>query len=198
MGDASLFGVYPARVVEVLDPEGLGRVRVRLTTAKVAGVDRAWARFATLMAGDQSGTWFVPDVDDEVLVAFEGGDPRSPYVVGALWNASAQPPEAMDAAGANPRRVIATRAGARIAIDDDARSVAVSDSNGNRVLLEPSGITIQAGSKVSVEASTAEVTASSLQVNAGMSTFSGMVKCDTLLTNSVIASSYTPGAGNIW
>lgn len=198
MGDASLFGVYPARVVDVLDPEGLGRVRVRLTTAKVADLRRAWARLATLMAGDQSGTWFVPDVDDEVLVAFEGGDPQSPYVVGALWNASSPPPETMDAAGANPRRVVATRAGARIAIDDDARSVEVSDANGNRILLEPSGITIQASAKLTVEAGSVEVSAGPLQVNAGMSQFSGMVKCDTLLTNSVIASSYTPGVGNIW
>lgn len=198
MGDASLFGVYPARVVEVLDPEGLGRVRVRLTTAKVAGFERVWARLATLMAGHQAGTWFVPDVDDEVLVAFEGGNPRSPYVVGALWNASSPPPETMDAAGANPRRVIATKAGARITIDDDAGSVDVSDSNGNRILLESSGITIQASAKVSVEASTAEVTASSLQVNAGISTFAGTVACTTLQATSVIASSYTPGVGNIW
>jgi phage baseplate assembly protein V len=198
MGDASLFGVYAARVVDVLDPEGLGRVRVRLTTAKVVDLRRAWARLATLMAGDQSGTWFIPDVDDEVLVAFEGGDPRSPYVVGALWNASSPPPEAMDAAGANPRRVIASRAGARIAIDDDARSVEVSDTNGNRILLEPSGITIQASAKLTVEAGSVEVSAGPVQVNAGNSQFSGMVKCDTLLTNSVIASSYTPGVGNIW
>lgn len=198
MGDASLYGVYPARVVDVLDPESLGRVRVRLTTRKVAGLERAWARLATLMAGDRAGTWFVPNVDDEVLVVFEGGDPGLPYVVGALWNPSSRPPETMDAAGENPRRVIATRAGARIAIDDDARSVEVSDANGNKILLEPSGITIQASAKVTVEASIAEVTASSLQVNAGMSTFAGIVACETLQATSVVASSYTPGAGNIW
>jgi uncharacterized protein involved in type VI secretion and phage assembly len=198
MGEAPLYGVYPARVVDVLDPEGLGRVRVRLTTRKVAGLERGWARLATLMAGDRAGSWFVPNVDDEVLVVFEDGDPRFPYVVGALWNGSSPPPEAMDAAGENPRRVIATRAGARIAIDDDAGSVDVSDTNGNRILLEPSGITIQASAKVTVQAGSVEVSAGRLEVNAGMSRFAGIVACDTLQATSVIASSYTPGAGNIW
>ena len=196
--DAALYGVHEGTVLDVRDPEGLGRVRVRLSSRKVAGLERSWARLATLMAGEGRGTWFVPDVGDEVLVAFEGGDPRRPYVVGALWSGSSPPPETMDAAGTNPRRVIATRGGARIAIDDDARRVEINDSNGNSIVLEPAGVSITASAKVRVNASTVEVSAAMLSVNAGMSRFSGVVQCDTLITNSVISSSYTPGAGNIW
>lgn len=198
MSETVLHGVYEATVTDVLDPEALGRVRVRLTSRKVTGLDRAWARLATLMAGDRRGTWFVPDVGDQVLVAFEGGDPRRPYVVGALWNDSARPPETMDAAGANPRRVIATGGGTRIAVDDELQRVEIRDANGNSIVLEPSGISITASAKLTISASTVEVSAGMLTVNAGMSKFSGVVQSDTLITNSVVASSYTPGAGNIW
>lgn len=198
MDESTLYGVYAAKVVDVRDPEALGRVRLRLTSRKAPGVESAWARVATLMAGDARGTWFVPDVGDEVLVAFEAGDVARPYVVGALWNSSAKPPESMDAAGDNPRRVIATRSGVRIAIDDAAQSIEIADPNGNSIRLDSSGIALTASAKVRVVASLAEVSASMLQVDAGMSKFSGVVSCDTLQATSVIASSYTPGAGNVW
>jgi hypothetical protein len=66
------------------------------------------------------------------------------------------------------------------------------------VKLETSGISIRAAAKVSVQASTVEVSASRVKVDAGMSKFSGVVQCDTLITNAVVSASYTPGAGNIW
>lgn len=196
--DGTLYGVYEATVTDVRDPEGLGRVRLSLSGRKVPGLDRTWARLATLMAGDGRGTWFVPDKGDQVLVAFEAGDPRRPYVVGALWSATAKPPETMDALGENPRRVIATRSGARISIDDSARRIEVRDANGNSIVLEPAGISITSYAKVKVAASTIELSAAMVTVDAGMSRFSGMVSCDTLQATSVIAASYTPGVGNIW
>jgi phage baseplate assembly protein V len=196
--EAALHGVYEATVVDVRDPEGLGRVRVRLSSRKVAGLERSWARLATLMAGNGRGTWFVPDAGDQVLVAFDAGDPRRPFVVGALWDAAAPPPESMDSAGSNPRRVIATRSGARIAIDDETQRIELADTNGNSIVLEPAGISITAAAKVRVTASTIELSGSMLTVDAGMSRFAGVVGCDTLQANSVVASSYTPGAGNVW
>lgn len=198
MGEGTLYGVYAATVVDVRDPEALGRVRVRLASRKVPGVESVWTRLATLMAGDGRGTWFVPDVGDEVLVAFEAGDAAHPYVVGALWNASAKPPESIDAGGDNPCRVIATRSGARIAIDDAAQSVEIADANGNSIRLDPSGIALRAAAKVRIVASSAEMSVGMLEIAAGMSKFSGVVSCDTLQANSVVASSYTPGAGNLW
>jgi uncharacterized protein involved in type VI secretion and phage assembly len=215
------YGVYPALVSDIKDPDGQGRVKVKLPWAPDAdgGAYEAWARLATTMAGKGRGTWFVPDANDEVLVAFEGGDPRRPYVIGALWNGTDSTPETMDGGGNNYKKVIKSRNGVKITLDDQdgqeslkletpggqkltlkdgPGSVQIEDSNGNSVKLESSGVTVTASAKVTVNASTVAVSASMVTVDAGMSKFSGVIKCDTLITNSVVSSSYTPGAGNIW
>ena len=215
------YGVYPALVISITDPDGQGRVQITLPWAADPSGARyeAWARLATFMAGNNRGSWFVPDTDDEVLVAFEGGDPRRPYVIGALWNGVDAPPERMDGAGQNNRKVLRTRSGVKVTLDDTSGqeqlvletpggqrltlkdgpgAVEVVDSNGNSVKLETSGITVTAAAKVTVNASTAEITAGMLTVNAGMSKFSGVVKCDTMISNAVVSASYTPGAGNVW
>ena len=77
-------------------------------------------------------------------------------------------------------------------------AIEIEDSNGNAVKLETSGITVNASAKVTVQASLVEVSASMVTVDAGMSKFSGVVKADTVICNSIISASYTPGAGNIW
>jgi len=214
-------GVYPAVVIDNVDPQQGGRVQVQLPVLvdPVAKNFAAWARVATLMAGSQSGTWFIPDKGAEVLVAFEGGDPRKPYVIGALWNGPQPPPEQMDPAGANNLKVICSRQGLKVTLDDQAGqeslsietpggqsivlkdgpgSITLTDSSGNTITLESSGITVTSSGKVTINASTVEISAGMLTVNAGMSKFSGVVQCDTLIANSVVSSSYTPGAGNIW
>jgi uncharacterized protein involved in type VI secretion and phage assembly len=214
-------GVYPAVVVDNIDPQQSGRVEVQLPLLvdPVAKNYVAWARIATMMAGNQSGTWFIPDKGDEVLVAFEGGDPRRPYVIGALWNGHELPPEQMDAAGANNLKVIRSRQGLKVILDDQAGqeslsietpdgqsiilkdgpcSITITDSNGNTITLEPSGISVTSSNKVSINASVIEISAGTLTVDAGMSRFSGVLQCDTLIANSVVSASYSPGAGNIW
>jgi uncharacterized protein involved in type VI secretion and phage assembly len=218
---ARWYGIYPALVKDIADPDGQGRVKVSLPWAPDldGGSYEAWARLGTMMGGKNRGTWFVPDKDDEVVVGFEGGDPRRPYVLGGLWNGSDTPPESMDGGGNNYKKVIRSRNGVKITLDDtDGQeqlmletpggqkmtlkdgpgSVTIEDSNGNSVKLESAGITVTASAKVTVNASTAEISAGMLTVSAGMSKFSGVVQCDTLITNSVVSSSYTPGAGNIW
>lgn len=221
-GPGGLFyGVYPALVSDIVDPDGQGRVRVRLPWSPDAAGDsyEVWARVATLMAGNNRGSWLIPDVDDEVLVMFEAGNPRRPYVVGALWNGSDAPPESMDGAGNNYKKVLRSRNGVKITLDDQdgqerivletpggqrmtlkdgPGAVEVVDSNGNSVKLETSGITVTAAAKVTINAATVEVSAGMVTVNAGMSRFSGVVQCDTLISNAVVGASYTPGAGNIW
>jgi uncharacterized protein involved in type VI secretion and phage assembly len=216
-----LFGLYPALVTSIKDPSGQGRVKVKLPWSPDGGGDsyEAWARLAVLMAGPNRGTWFVPDPKDEVLVGFEGGDPRRPFVFGALWNGSDAPPEKMDGAGNNFKKTIRSRNGVKVTFDDtDGQesltletpgrqsvtlkdgpgSVEVRDSNGNVVTLDSSGVTVTASAKVTVQASTVEVSAGMVTVNAGMSKFSGVVKADTVITNSIVAATYSPGAGNIW
>lgn len=78
-------------MTDVNDPEGLGRVRVNFPWLSADNVSQ-WAPVATLMAGSERGSWFVPEVGDEALVSFEHGDPNHPYVVGYVWNGQSKPP----------------------------------------------------------------------------------------------------------
>jgi uncharacterized protein involved in type VI secretion and phage assembly len=114
------YGVYPALVTDIQDPDSQGRVKVQLPWARDTdgGAYEAWARLATLMGGNNRGAWFIPDANDEVLVAFEGGDPRRPYVVGCLWNGSDAPPESMDGGGENNLKVLRSRNGVKVTLDD--------------------------------------------------------------------------------
>src|SRR5262245_5900668 len=116
---ATLQGVYSAIVVDNREPHGLGRVKVRLAAGgeSPAGGE-VWARVATMMAGKNRGSWFIPEADDEVLVAFERGDLRMPFVIGALWNDHARPPESVDET--NTLKLIRSRNGVTFRIRDDA------------------------------------------------------------------------------
>jgi uncharacterized protein involved in type VI secretion and phage assembly len=222
MGPGGLFyGVYPARVTDIVDPDQQGRVKVRLPWSPDAGDSsyETWARLATMMAGNNRGTFFIPDIDDEVLVAFEGGNPRRPYVVGALWNGQDSPPEQMDGAGNNFLKTILSRQGVRITLDDtdgatklrletpmgqsivlsdEDMSIVAQDATGNSIKMAPEGITITAVSQVEIQASTVQVDAGMVTVNSGFSQFSGVVQCSALITDAVISTTYTPGVGNIW
>jgi uncharacterized protein involved in type VI secretion and phage assembly len=214
------YGVAPAIVTDISDPDGQGRVKLRLPWSPDGGGGQgyeAWARITTLFAGNNRGSWFIPDVGDEVLVAFEHGDPRRPYVLGGLWNGRDSPPESMS--GKNFKKVIRSRNGVKITLDDQdgqeslkletpggqkltmkdgPGAVTIEDSNGNSVKLETSGITVTAAAKVTVNASQVAVSAGMVTVDAAMSKFSGVVQADTVIANSVVSASYTPGAGNIW
>lgn len=218
-GDGRWYGVRSAIVRDNQDPDGLGRVRVTLPWApdpSGAAYD-AWARVATLFAGGDRGSWFLPDPGDEVLVAFEGGDPARPFVLGGLWNGASRPPETMgpgndvkSIVSRNGVRVelhdsdgreqlkLETPGGQRVTLSDGPGKVLVEDAAGNSVALEAAGITVTASAKVTINASMVEVSAGQVTVNAGMSRFSGVVQADTVITNSVVSASYTPGAGNIW
>ena len=94
--------------------------------------------------------------------------------------------------------ILETPGGQKLTLQDGPGQCELIDSNGNSIKLEASGITVTASAKVTVNASTVEVSAGMVTVNAGMSRFSGVVQCDTLISNSVVSASYTPGAGNIW
>ena len=76
--------------------------------------------------------------------------------------------------------------------------VLIEDSNGNSIKLETSGVTITAAAKITVNASSIEVNSGMVTVNSGMSKFSGVVQCDVLIATTVVGSTYTPGAGNVW
>jgi hypothetical protein len=89
--DRKMTGVAVGTVINLLDPELQGRVQVQLKPIDSLDLS-CWARVAQPMAALLSGTYFVPNIKDEVLVAFEHGDVNAPYIVGCLWNLAAPPP----------------------------------------------------------------------------------------------------------
>jgi uncharacterized protein involved in type VI secretion and phage assembly len=212
-----------AEVVSVKDTAKLNRVQVRLLAADgVAGQDGPiWARVAVPFAGKNRGAFMLPDKGDEVLVAFVNGDPRLPVVVGSLWNGAASAPDKLGGNGeAIDRWTIVGKAGTRIAIVEERAGEATitlkTPGNvtatitqksggkielkgaGNTVTMDSQGVSIQTSAKVKVQASQVEVTAGMVKVDSAMSKFSGVVKCDVLQATTVVATTYTPGAGNIW
>ena len=206
------------RVTDVNDPQNLARVKVELYALDTASDVALWARVASPFAGASRGGFFIPQEGDEVLVVFVNGDARHPVVVGGLWNGAATPPESLS--GKVDRWSITGKAGTRIAIVEESEASAtiecetpqgvkltLSDRSGgqvkiecagNTVVIDTQGVSIQAAAKVKVQAAQVEVSAGLVKVDAAMSQFSGVVKCDTLITNSVVSTAYTPGAGNIW
>ena len=218
-GPARYYGLYPALVSDNQDPDGQGRVKVRLPWAPdtaTAGYD-VWARLATTMAGSDRGTWFIPETGDEVLVGFGGGDPDHPYVVGALWNGRDAAPETIsqtndiksivsrtgititldDTSGA-VKLSLQTPGGQKVSLEDGGNRVTVADITGNTMELSPSGVSITAVGKLSISATSLTIDVPTATVSSAMWTYSGVVKTDTLIATTVVGSSYTPGAGNIW
>ena len=180
-GGARYFGVYPALVTDLVDPENLGRIELKVPWLGAEGENvRAWATLLTPYADNDQGFQMLPEVDSQVVVAFEAGSLQRPYIVGACWNGVASLPQAPEAA--NNKRVIKTRSGSILEFDDTEGAPKI------------------AGGQVQIQAnSTVEVTASAVNVHAATATFDGIVNCQTLIANvGVVSPSYTPGAGNIW
>jgi len=97
-----------------------------------------WARMLTPMAGAQRGVYCVPEIDDQVLVVFEHGDIARPIVIGSLWS-QAEPPPEVNADGKNNIRVIKSKSGHRIILDDTEgaeRVIIVDSTKKNKILLD--------------------------------------------------------------
>ncbi|MDT8760254.1 phage baseplate assembly protein V [Sphingomonas psychrotolerans] len=214
-----LSGAHIAKVVSVQDPQSRSRVQVQLLSADPEGTAPIWARVAVPFAGDNYGAFFIPDVGCEVIVQFLAGDTANPIVIGTLWNGKTGIPETLPGnavdrwaiCGKNGTRIaiveessgqemveIETPAGAKATLTDQASGSIKLEVAGNTFEMSTSGVSIQTSSQCEVQASTVTVTASSVSVNTSMATFSGTVQCNTLIASSVVSSSYTPGAGNVW
>jgi uncharacterized protein involved in type VI secretion and phage assembly len=212
--------VYPARVEDLVDPEATGRIRVRFLGVRDGSGNpfAAWARVTTLAAGKRHGSWFMPEVGDEVLVAFQAGDLSQPYVLGALWGGQDMLPVGTCADGKNTIKLLRTRSGLEITFDDspgdeslrlatpggqvlvlkDSSTSVEINADGSKIIIKPGQIEIESSGKVVLQAAAIELSAVMITANTGMAKFSGVVQVDTLIANSVISSSYSPGAGNIW
>lgn len=135
--EGGLTGVRVGVVADTEDPAGRGRVRLRFPWR--AAEDRSrWARVAAPMAGPDCGVQFRPAVDDEVLVAFAGGDIHRPFVVGSLWSGEHAPPESAPADDPTVR-TITSRAGHRVDFADCADGgVSITTAGGHRIDLDDS------------------------------------------------------------
>jgi phage baseplate assembly protein gpV len=252
-------GVVTAFVKRV-DAE-LGRVQVEYSAIEDQ-LESAWAPIATPMSGKSRGQLFMPEVGDEVLVAFQDGQFDTPFVVGYLWNGEQVSPEKEA-----DNRVIVTPGGHQLRFEDKSgnRRVILKSDGGHSITLEdktpkkieikstqhtvtlddtagaskidiaagpggvvsislkttppsisistgtstidigPSGMTVTSPGTLSVNCLTANVTASAmasvtaglLSVNAGMTTFSGVVQCSALIANAITSPVYSPGIGNL-
>lgn len=131
-------GVAIGIVTNNEDPDGLGRVKLEFPW-RDANDESHWTRIATPMAGDEMGTFFLPEVGDEVLVAFEKGDLAHPYVLGALWSNEATPPED-NADGNNDIRQLKTRSDHVLTFDDGESDgkVEIETAAGHSIVLDDS------------------------------------------------------------
>ena len=221
-GAAGGTACYPALVIDIKDPDDQGRVKVTLPWSPDAAArayeavgaagDAAWA--ATTAAAGSSPTsttrcW---------------SSSRTATRAGRTWSAACgtaatRRPSRWTAPATTTRRCIRSRNGVKVTLDDQdgqekliletpggqkvtlkdgPGAVEIEDSNGNSIKLESAGITVTASAKVTVNASQVAISAGMVTVDAGMSKFCGVVQADTVISNSVISASYTPGAGNIW
>jgi phage protein D/phage baseplate assembly protein gpV len=148
------YGVVVGIVGNNLDPEGLGRVQLKLPHFSDTNLSE-WARIAVPMAGDDRGIYFLPEIGDEVLVAFDQGNINRPVVVGSLWNGQARPPE--QNSGLNARKVIRSRSGMQIVFDEtpgseqltltnsSGSSITLDDANGDIVIEAQGNVKIKSG-----------------------------------------------------
>jgi uncharacterized protein involved in type VI secretion and phage assembly len=151
------------------DPEGEHRIKVRLPLVSAAD-EGTWARLATLDAGDGRGTFFRPEIGDEVVVGFLDGDPRFPIVLGQCHSSTKPAPE--DASDDNHLKgyvsrskmkltfddekkvvVLETPAGNRLTLSEEDTSVALVDQNGSSVTLDSGGITLESAKDLTLKAS---------------------------------------------
>jgi phage baseplate assembly protein gpV len=263
-------GVVVGLVRDIDDPLGEGRVRVQYPWFE-EGVLSGWAPIARTMAGKERGFYYMPELEDEALVAFEHGDFNHPFVIGFLHNGVDLPPD--DDINAKVRRVktvsghvlefddrasrervlletqgghrlvmedapgtveLATTGGQRLKMQDTPGQITLSTPSGSNVTINdlpssiqvttaggvtlvvsdaggvtisaPAGMlnitclnaTISASASCTVNAPVTSINSAAVSINSGLATFSGVVQCATLITNAVVSSSYTPGAGNIW
>ncbi|VUD62969.1 hypothetical protein TDB9533_03148 [Thalassocella blandensis] len=199
-----------ARVTDNNDPDQRGRVKVQLQATQV----ELWASVIASSAGQNYGTSFIPRLEEIVVLGFL--NPETPLVLGSIWCGSSSAPE--DVSNNEDQYVIRTPSGTVVEFDDNngpkiemrtqsGYRIAVTEESGGEVQIERGGqsvkltsssIDIDSSGPVNINASQVSVSASMVQVDAGMSRFSGVVQADTVIATSVVGTTYTPGAGNIW
>lgn len=198
-----VFGLVTAKVTKILDDN------LYLVEYLHMGEGEASTRARVMMpmAGKKRGTYFLPLVDDEVVIAFEKGDTSFPIILGALWNENNAPPDQARSSPQNEVRTIVSRSGHEITLDDAAgrEKVTVRSHAGQQVVLDDSGagsITIStsaatiridnAGGTVSVQTpGTFSVNAGVIQLQAGVIT---VATTNDVFTSTIVMDGVPFGA----
>jgi len=105
-----------AKVMDNVDPEGLGRVKVQFAWQQNDNTVSPWTRIITPHSGKEKGFYFIPEIGEEMLVAFEGGNAEKPYIIGSLYHGKAKPDTLFDPD--NNIKAIRTRSGHTIEFID--------------------------------------------------------------------------------
>lgn len=210
----SIAGALTAIVIDNWDPDAMGRVSLQFFWDRSPEISPCWARVSYPWAGKSYGAYFPPQKGDEVVVNFLDGDPAQPIVVSRVYNGSCN-----DQHSVNDVSGWTSVNGAKIEIDDktdDFGAITIAQESGNeaqitnngaitvthfsgsKLVLDPTGaIKLVAAARLSLEAPLIQVSGI-VNIDSAIVRCSGMVKCDKLIANNVISTSYTPGAGNIW
>ncbi len=152
-------------VTNLKDPDNLGRVKVKFPWLSDKE-ESDWARIASPMAGKDRGFFFLPEVNDEVLVVFEQGDMTRPFILGALWNGKDKPPkknsEVLAGSGAVNQRILKTTSGHTVTFDDssDKPGIEIIDKTGkNKIVITSTDnkITIEAQGDIDVKSATGNI-----------------------------------------
>ena len=149
------YGLYRGIVTDNDDPSSVGRIKANVPSV-LGDVESSWCMPCVPYAGDQVGFAFLPEVGSGVWIAFEGGDVSYPVWTGCYWRSGELPSDVAPAV-----KVLLTKAPLELKLDDNAQSVTLTDSNGNTVTLDSSGITLSKGGQQVV------VSDSSVSVNDG-------------------------------
>jgi len=189
---SKFYGVTVGKVINPLDPMALGRVQVQLPF--IDSLDLSpWARVAVPMAGMAYGTYFIPNLNDEVLVVFEHGDINAPYVIGSLWNAMAPPPLPSPVPQV---RTIRTPVGNQIMFTDLPPSITIMTPAGQTVLMSPAGIQITAGTNV-INMTPDGITMTGANINLTATASINMAAPNVSITGATVANLQSGTACNI-
>ena len=170
-------GLLVGIVTDNKDPDELGRVKVKYP--RLQEMESDWIRVASIAAGKDRGAFFHPEVDDEVLVAFECGDINLPYVVGSLWNGKDTPP----VAGEEQQTVrrIKTKTGISITLTDEEgkekveitdprnNSITISSEDNTITIHSTQNITLDATEKISLKAAEISIEADTMEAKTEVS-----------------------------
>ncbi len=151
--DVPVAEFQPAVVENNNDPKGLGRVKVAMHWQKNQGKETPWIRMSNPHAGGDKGIFFLPEKGEEVLIGFENGNAEKPYVVGSLYNSKAK---TSFANGGNDKKVIQTRSGVKIVINDAKGDILISDKASNTITIDGAGA-ISISSSKSITMSSEEI-----------------------------------------